>query len=383
MQKITFLITSFLLFSTQTTLGQTASYLYFPHYVENYAIKNIYEALQWRHPKEDLAIIKHFLDNGTDVNLVVYNTQFDTNRGLSILHHAFQACLPEVIELLIQYGVDVNKPLEKTKTVALHLDPYGQPENYYRCVELLINAGADVNKADDYGFVPLHKMMRSPRLVQLLIASGAHVNACHQRGRSPLHELLYNYSRWDKESIQLLINAGSKLDTLDAHGFAPLHYAAFHSAEEVIPLLIQAGADVNQKSNANYNYREAYSFLNYQTSETKTRNKKSSSVGLTPIDCAAINWWRLYSFMFKAPFPINFIDVTRFFPPEGMVYVTFFGPRDHRNTMEILLNAGATADNVNIQALTEAVKQGSLKQVIHELPATHAFIKDATKDCLR
>lgn len=67
------------------------------------------------------------------------------------------ACLSqslETIDLLVRYKANVNATYRDGRT-ALHAAIVKQS----RCLEsckILLNAGADVNKADDYGYTPLH-----------------------------------------------------------------------------------------------------------------------------------------------------------------------------------------------------------------------------------
>ena len=140
-------------------------------------------------------------------------------------------------------------------------------------IEALIEFGADVNARDDSGSTPLHwatidgvrpEMMVyydmndaihvSPpdgylrARIDVLLDAGANVNARDIDGSTPLH---YAAARSpDPVIIQDLVAAGSDVNAIDLYGETPLHWAArYTSYPSTIVALLEAGADGSAESN--------------------------------------------------------------------------------------------------------------------------------------
>ena len=139
--------------------------------------------------------------NITDPNLAIVS-------GCTALHKAAENNHPECIELLVQAGADVNL-IDNTGSPALY---YAATNGHDKCVELLTNAGAKVDEKDGYGFTSL-----------MAAAANGH-NTCVQR-------LLQSKADFNAENT----NTDQTALTL----------AAFHGHHECLDSLIKAGAEVN------------------------------------------------------------------------------------------------------------------------------------------
>ena len=115
------------------------------------------------------------------------------------------------VRALLKSGVGVNDIVDEWKSTALHhAAGWGHPA----AVEILIEAGADLNMIDSRGATPLG-------------------TACFE-GQTTV--------------LMLLINAGADVNLTGDTGETPLHIAAGKGREACAALLVQAGADLNARN---------------------------------------------------------------------------------------------------------------------------------------
>ena len=122
----------------------------------------------------DLAILKALLTSGADTNLL------DGATRLHALDHATIHGRPEIVELLIAFGADVNAKDNLGGETALHYAVaycLYAAKNQSEVVRILIGGGADVNVTDANGLTPLayaRRYVPNAGLVQsMLIEAGA------------------------------------------------------------------------------------------------------------------------------------------------------------------------------------------------------------------
>lgn len=108
----------------------------------------------------------------------------------------------------------------------------------------LIEAGADVRRADASGETSLHMACRSRReeLVKLLLDAGADPNAATREGGTPL--LVTGYFG-TAEMAAMLIRAGADVGRPDMDGFTPILAACWEGRTEVAETLLAAGATLD------------------------------------------------------------------------------------------------------------------------------------------
>jgi ankyrin repeat protein len=85
-------------------------------------------------------------------------------------------------------------------------------------------------------------------LVELFLNAGADVNQANNEGNTPLH---YAASYGHKTIAELLLKAGANVNQTDKEGKAPLHYAAEYGHRLIVELLLDKGANARIKSNYN------------------------------------------------------------------------------------------------------------------------------------
>jgi ankyrin repeat protein len=148
------------------------------------------------------------------------------------------------IKALLEAGADVNGADELGEK-PLHI---AAVRGYLQAASMLIAKGADVNGGDGRGLTPLHAAAwaGNNEVVALLIDKGADINAGDEDGVTPLHAAAL---AGRNETVALLIARGADVNVKNAEGMTPLHAAALAGDKETAALLIAAGADVNARNN--------------------------------------------------------------------------------------------------------------------------------------
>jgi len=125
----------------------------------------------------------------------------------------------------------------------------------FGAVQLLLEAGANVEAQDERAATPLHlAVWTSLKATKLLIEYGANVNAVNDSGDTPICCIRRDDSKIGRidglEAAKLLISNGADIHSpTDKYGDAPLHRATNSTFIELIKLLIEKGADINAQNN--------------------------------------------------------------------------------------------------------------------------------------
>ena len=227
-------------------------------------------------------ILDLLLKHGADINVV-------DSTGCAPLHTAVQHVHLNAVERLISAGANINQQNNTGNTplhCAISRDKVGGRRAFativrmlldhganvlvqnfvgrstlHRAVwfgfddqiEVLLDAGADVNATDDYGNTPFHMIDRiTVKCARVLRDRGANVNAQNVRGLTPLHLACLTLKR---RVIAQLVKMGADCNIRDTFGATPLHYAicrqerfvvnSTHSHDTVIKPLLDNAADCN------------------------------------------------------------------------------------------------------------------------------------------
>ena len=183
-------------------------------------------------------------------------------RGTTALHEAVAPCK----------GGSVASRRPRQLEVARILIDDGAPYDVYAAcgldeverLQTLIDAAPGiVNDTEDYGMTPLHWAARACalRCLELLLEQGAEVDARNKVARVPLHLVaetdpaasLDQGEAAQAETIRLLAKYGADLDVQDKKGRTPLHRATYEGRVAAVEALLEAGADplVPNKSGKN------------------------------------------------------------------------------------------------------------------------------------
>lgn len=139
-------------------------------------------------------------------------------------------------ELAEKYHIaDVNAELPGDTDS--HLMAAAEHADQLDLMKLLITAGADVNRGDDYGCTALCIASESGNVqaVKLLLEAGANVNVW---GMTPLMSAC---AIKDAEIVALLLAAGAEVNLVDLYDCTAMDYAVNNDAQECIKLLSKHG----------------------------------------------------------------------------------------------------------------------------------------------
>ena len=175
---------------------------------------------------------------------------------------------------LVRERAPVNVPLPDGSTAlhwAVHYDADDQ-------VELLLAAGADVNRANDYGVMPLYLAATngSATVVERLLTAGAPADAALPTGETVLMAaartgrpaaiqallakgadpngrqtskgqtaLMWAAAEGHLDAARLLLDSGADLSARATSGFTPLMFAAREPSLDLVRMFVERGADVN------------------------------------------------------------------------------------------------------------------------------------------
>ena len=108
----------------------------------------------------------------------------------------------------------------------------------------LLYRGMDVNSSDANGYSLLMIAVRNGNHQLLAYLLQLHANVQH-RNRFGDNALMLASLKGDVESVRMLLE---RTAIIKSSGWNALHYAAIEGKHEVIPMLISAGAEVDQKA---------------------------------------------------------------------------------------------------------------------------------------
>lgn len=154
-------------------------------------------------------------------------------------------------------------------------------------VKMLLAAGADVNEKGNINFTPLIQAAsgQNPELVEMLLDAGANIEAADVYGYRAMHKAACS----NRRNIEILHAYGAQLESRSIFGETPLLCATQSPGTERIDYLIRIGADTATRSSSGLNalyhavyagqYRNAQTLLSYGVSVSDTEY----STGYTPL----------------------------------------------------------------------------------------------------
>lgn len=167
------------------------------------------------------------------------------SHGLTLLDYAVQATSFDAARLLLDAGASVTRDSYDGKTLimlAAESTRYNDEKDVIAMMQMLLDAGVDINALDKYGNSALSAavVQEATSVIRFLIGAGADVNQ-DLRGWSVLHIAAH---RDKKEAARLLIELGANIDAKSIDGKTPLKWACDGFNFDLAKMLIEAGADL-------------------------------------------------------------------------------------------------------------------------------------------
>lgn len=155
----------------------------------------------------------------------------------------FTVCIYNTIDfvkLFIKNNVQINIE-HKWGGQAIH---WAVRKNKPQIIELLIQAGADVNAPAYNNYSPLHYAVEDNdfSLVKLLIKNGANINILNRFDRSPIFLVIGNENI---EILKFFIDNNADVNRRAWWRWTPLHVAASRGNLEIVKILVENNAESN------------------------------------------------------------------------------------------------------------------------------------------
>ena len=218
---------------------------------------------------DQIVFALHARQNNVAIELLQY-TAHNPKNLLYLLHIASEFQYIEILTPLLNYHIDIDAVDTFNQTALL----IASKRKNIKIIELLIKAGANPNILDSNKTSPLHYIVQTnnPDLVRLLLQHGAKVNVKNNYGRLPLYyavlagnmeiiailleekadpdifsesyaEPLFTAPNF-ATNLKILINSGTNINNYGI-GRIPLSIAASRGLNDIINILLDAGANIN------------------------------------------------------------------------------------------------------------------------------------------
>jgi ankyrin repeat protein len=146
------------------------------------------------------------------------------------------------VKLLLEAGADINKADNKGKTPLF----IAADEGHVKIVKLLLQAGADIHKLNEEDEkTPLYIAAENGHveIMKLLLEAGADPNKAGELTDTPLMIAAY-YGR--DACVKLLLDSGADKDKVNLFDVTPLIAAVDEGHVECVRLLLDSEADINK-----------------------------------------------------------------------------------------------------------------------------------------
>ncbi|KAK6532281.1 hypothetical protein TWF281_006472 [Arthrobotrys megalospora] len=168
----------------------------------------------------------------------------DQGKGVPPLYFAVDEGRPLLVKALIKHGANVNIKSREGLWTPLR---QSVRKGYLEITEILLNAGADPNAADNEGITCFHGcwVTGSVSLASLLLDHGADINAKRNDQFTMLH---YACFEGRNDLAEFLVKNGANMEDETKEGYSPLQLTILRNHWGIAEMLIKNSADVNHKN---------------------------------------------------------------------------------------------------------------------------------------
>lgn len=221
----------------------------------------------------DLKELKRFFEKYEMDSILGVTCNIHT--GATWLHAAAREGRTAMMELMLAYGADIERPdgdgrtplhtaaAEGQKEFALFLIGRGakidavdnlqrQPlasaarEGHRDCVEIFLDKGAEVSAKDRDGATAFHHAIGHVATARLLLKRGADIDERSARDRTALSYACGAAIEKREQTVAFLLEQGARTDIVDAGGFTALSLAEQNGYTEVAAMIKKAAAEQHE-----------------------------------------------------------------------------------------------------------------------------------------
>ena len=212
---------------------------------------------------DTIDLLNTYLDDGNSLSLQKLNSLYNEKPKLfnkSVINTLLVKSSDniDVIKFCLEHGEIESKELNKALFSALY-------DNKTKVVKLLLEHGADPNKADEDKDTPLHLACKNNNLilVKLLLGYNIDVNIQNIYGRTPL-DLACDNEDIKLPIVKLLLEHGADPNIKNNFDKTPLYEACSNNNIKVAKLLLEHGASTKEDMDTITSLYRAYQFGNIE-----------------------------------------------------------------------------------------------------------------------